>query len=844
MIQEHLSFWSTPLEIIYKKLETSEHGLSDQEAQKRFKQFGPNVLAKKKKRAAVVQFLSKFLNPLILILIIASILTALLGEVTNCIIILTIVLVSVLIDYYQESQAEDAAEKLNKQVSIAATVLRNGKQEEIPLSHVVPGDIVVLAAGDIIPADSRLLSANALMVSQSALTGESFPQEKNAEANVLESATVVDRVNCVFMGTNVVSGEGLALVVKTAGESEFGKVASKLTSIRPESDFAKGVRSFGFLLMKVTFILVIVVFFVNVFFKQDILDSFLFALALAIGLTPELLPMIITINLSRGALRMSKHGVIVKDLPAIENFGSMDILCTDKTGTLTEDRIQLERYENIKGDDDKEVLLFGFLNSHFQTGIKSPLERAILAHKETNIVGYSFVDEIPFDFERKHLSVIVARPHDNHAVLIAKGAPESLLHECTHYWFDDKVHRITSEMEKKIVSRFEWLSAQGFRVLAVGFKPVDKKKKYGVEDEKELIFLGLMAFLDPPKVSAKSALANLESVGIIVKILTGDNEIVTRKVCSELSLPVLGTMTGAEIAHLTEAELFHRVRITTIFARLNPDQKERIILALKRNGSVVGYMGDGINDAPSLRAADVGISVNNAVDVAKATADLILLHKDLHVLKEGVMEGRKTYGNIMKYIMMGTSSNFGNMFSVAGASFLLPFLPMLPVQILLNNLLYDLSQLSISSDNVDEDYLKSPKRWDISFIRHFMLIFGPISSAFDFLTFGILLFIFHATAGLFQTGWFLESLFSQIVIIFSIRTRKVPFFMSVSSTLLLINSIIIAIVGLMIPFTPLAHFFSFEHLPLLFYLLLPVIVALYIVAVESAKSWFYKRYQL
>ncbi len=834
-------YWTDPPETVLTHFKTSAKGLSHNEAAARLRQYGPNELAHTNKHAWIVDLLATFLNPLVLILLFASLVSAFLGETTNFIIIATIVLLSVAMDWYQHYQAENAAEKLRKRVSLRSTVIREGQKQDIAATHIVPGDIIVLAAGNIIPADARILDSRELVVNQSALTGESFPQEKDALAKV-HSKAVSERTNTVFMGTNVLSGEATAIVVQTGTASEFGQVAKQLVQKRPETDFERGVKDFGYLLLKVTFGLVILVFLINILFKHDLINSFLFALALAIGLTPELLPVIITVNLSKGAVRMAEKKVIVKDLPAIQNFGAMDILCTDKTGTLTEDKIRLERYEDIDADESNDVLLYGYVNAYFQTGLKSPMEQAVLAHKDLPIHQFTKVDEIPFDFQRRRLSVIVK--HDAKYWLTVKGAPEFIFQEATHYKGKTAIHPFTPAVKAKIQKRFDELSQQGFRVLAVAVKEVKKEKQYSKTDEKDLVLYGLMAFLDPPKESAKEALQLLTQQGISLKILTGDNELVTQKICQEIGLAHEGSLTGEAVDALSDDALAKVAEKTAIFARLNPEQKKRIILALKKQGHVVGFLGDGINDAPSLRTADIGISVENAVDVAKESADLILLRKDLLVLKDGVYEGRRTYGNIMKYIMMGASSNFGNMFSVAGASLFIPFLPMLPVQILLNNLLYDVSELTVPSDHVDDEFLNTPKKWNVGFIRHFMFIFGPISSLFDFLTFGILILFFRASAPLFQTGWFVESIVTQLLIIFSIRTALVPFYRSKPSPILTLSCLGVVLVGLLLPFSPLAHAFGFVHLPVLFYGAIFAMVVAYFVLVEQIKTWFYRKYTI
>ncbi len=834
-------YWLQTEQKLLSLLNTSEQGLTEDEAEKRLKIYGSNELAQKKKQTILLKFLAKFLNPLIIVLILASTVAAVLGDTLSFFIVFGIVVVSIIIDFYQSHQAEEAAEKLRQKVALKTLVIRNGVKKEIYISQVTVGDVLVLSVGDIVPADARLLSTKYLTINQSALTGESFPQDKQVLTLSDTTKSTSELTNCVFMGTNVISGEGTAVVVRIGNQTEFGKVAERLVEKRPETEFQKGTKEFGYFLTKTIFILVIFVFFINTFIKHDVLNSLLFALALAVGLTPELLPMVITVNLSKGALRMSKKGVIVKDLPAIQNFGSMDVLCTDKTGTLTEDRVELERYENIFGDEDPDVLLFGFLNSFHQGGIRNPLEEAVLKHKEVDIQDFEKVDEIPFDFIRKRLSVIVKQAEQQ--LLITKGSPEGIFEISTHYFSQNNKTPLTDELKEKIMKRFQELSSQGFRVLGVAFKEVEGRT-FSEKDEEGLSFLGLMAFLDPAKESAKESLKLLKKQNIDLKILTGDNELVTKKICDDLGLPIVGIAHGDDIDYLTDDALFNLVNKTTIFVRLNPNQKDRIILALKKHGHVVGFLGDGINDAPSLRAADVGISVDNAVDVAKESADLILLQKDLRVLSEGVYEGRATYGNIMKYIMMETSSAFGNMFSVAGASLFLPFLPMLPVQILLNNLLYDVSELSIASDSVDPEYLEKPKKWDINFIKHFMIIFGPISSIFDYVTFFALLLIFKASVPLFQTGWFLESILTQILIIFVIRTKRVPFFKSKPSSLLVISSLGVAVISLIFPFLPFSNIFSFTKPPLTFYFTLIPILALYFILVELAKKKFYERYSL
>jgi len=830
-----------PIDGLLDRLNTSLSGLPSEKVEERLRTYGYNELAKRKKRAAIVDFLSHFRSPLIIILLIASLVAGLLGEIVNVAIILSIVFMSVLLDFYQESKAEKAAEMLKEKVTTTATVLRDGVKQEVKLSEIVPGDIVYLSAGDIVPADVRVIVAKDLFVNQSALTGESFPVEKTSTPVKGKGAAPTEWNNCLFMGTSIVSGTATALVLKTGSRTEYGKIAKRLVEKEPETEFERGIRGFGFLIMQVTFFLVLFVFFINALYKRDVLESLLFSVALAVGLTPELLPMIITVNLSKGALAMSRKGVIVKRLASIENFGSMDVLCTDKTGTLTENKIKLVLHVDMEGNDDEKVLLYSFLNSYYQTGLKSPLDNAILGYKDIDVKDYQKVDEVPFDFVRRRVSVVVE--FEKQRFFIAKGAPEEVSKVCSYCEHEGKIFDLTEELRRKIEQKYYDLSSEGFRVLAVSYKKLrEDKPVYSVNDEREMVFLGFVAFLDPPKETARESLQLLSKAGVELKILTGDNELVTRKTCERLNFEIKGVVLGSEIAQMNDEALQRVVEEANVFARVTPAQKDRIITALKNNGHVVGFLGDGINDAPSMKTADVGISVDNAVDVAKESADIILLQKSLRVLEEGVLEGRKTFGNTMKYIMMNVSSNFGNMFSVAGASLFLPFLPMLPIQILLNNLLYDFSQSTITTDNVDLEYFEKPKRWDISFIRKFMIFLGPVSSIFDFLTFFIMLLVFNATEPLFQTAWFLESLCTQTLVIFVIRTRRTPFYKSKPSRLLLLSSLSIVGFALILPFTPLGDLFHFVQPPLTFFFVLAALIATYLTLTETVKKYFYKRY--
>jgi Mg2+-importing ATPase len=845
---------ASPTEDVLARLGTSSSGLTSQEAKSRLQTVGPNELARKRRRSGVIEFFYHLTNPLVLILLVAGLISIPIGQLSDATIIFIIVLFSVVLDVYQESKAENSAETLKKRVVTTATVLRDSVKTEVKLSEVVPGDIVYLSAGDVVPGDSRLISLKDLYVDQSGLTGESFPVEKTATAReAAKGVTITEADNFVFLGTSIVSGTANAVVVKTGGSTEYGKIAKKLVTRAPETEFERGLRRFGFLIMEVALVLVIAIFFINVFLKPVlgggalseslVLTSLLFAVAIAVGLTPELLPMIVSVNLSKGALEMSKKGVIVKRLESIENFGNMDILCTDKTGTLTQNMITLTLHVDMEGRDDEKVLLYAFVNSYYETGLKSPLDDAVLRYKQLDVKNFDKADEVPFDFIRRRVSIVVE--HENSRLMITKGALEEIADVCSKFELGNEISPLTSEEQKKIKDNYNKLSSQGFRVLGVSYKTVEEKSTYSVNDETSMIFLGFIAFMDPPKESSKESLQLLKKAGIELKILTGDNELVTKKVCEQLGFEIKGVVLGSDVAKVQDEALARIVEGANVFARISPAQKDRIMSALKRNGHVVGFLGDGINDATSMHIADVGISVENAVDVAKESADIILLQKDLTVLNAGVLEGRKTFGNTMKYILMAISSNFGNMFSAAGASMFLSFYPMLPTQILLNNMLYDVSEVTIPTDNVDKEYIEKPKRLDTSYIRNFMLFFGPISSIFDFLTFLIMFQVFSMYAhfdSLFQTAWFIESLCTQTLVIFAIRTRKSPFYKSRPSKLLFATSIAIVAVALLLPFTPLSAPFGFVAPPLEFFAFLTAFIVVYLTLVEALKTVFYRRY--
>ena len=822
------------------------NGLNSAEASERLQQFGANRLAPATQRSVVLQFLAHFKNPLVLVLLVAAGISALTGDLTGALIIGAIVLMSVTLDFVQAYRAGRAAEQLALKVAVTASVLRDGQTCELPVTQLVPGDLVLLSAGCLVPADARLIEANDFFVNQAQLTGEPFPVEKRVATALANGAAPLDddwsleRSDSVFMGGSVVSGSARVLIGRTGSSTALGQIAVSLAADAPPTAFEIGTRRFGMLIMRLTLLLVLFTLLVNVAFHRSLLESFLFAVALAVGLTPELLPMVVSVTLTRGALRMAALKVIVKRPSAIQDMGAMDVLCTDKTGTLTEAKIRLERHVDACGQSRPQVLTLAYLNSYFESGLKSPLDDAILAHEEIDVSAWRKIDEVPFDFERRRVSVLVQSAEGRR--LVVKGAPEDVLRLCTQYQDSSGASvALDASARERIDALFDSLGQEGFRALGIAWRDVALDHPHAVvSDESELVFAGFAAFLDPPKASAARALSAMAASGVAVKIVTGDNERVTRHVCTELGVPIDGVLTGTEVATMNDDALRARVESVNLFCRVNPSQKNRIILALKARGHVVGYLGDGINDAPSLHTADVGISVDGAVDVAKQAAAMILLEKDLMVLHKGILEGRRTFGNVMKYIMMATSSNFGNMFSMAAATLFLPFLPMLPLQILLNNLLYDVSEITLPLDNVDDEDLVQPKRWDMAFIRNFMLTIGPISSLFDFLTFYLLLRLFNAHEALFRTGWFVESIATQVLVIFVIRTRRNPL-RSHPHRWLVATSLAVVLVAMLLPFTPLAPYLGFAPLPPVFFGLLAALLLLYLLMVEGAKQWFYRR---
>lgn len=829
------------LQQLFEKLHTSEKGLTSEEARQKLKEVGPNELGAVQRLTGLKQLLLLFTNPLVLILLVASIVSAVFGEVLNASIIIVIVSLSIALNYFQTHRSERAVEGLRKQVAITATALRDGNWVEIPRSELVPGDIIHLTAGNLVPADARLLQSVYLNVQQAALTGESLPVEKDASDSASTSGNLADVRSAVFLGTSIVSGSATAVVTATGKNTAFGDIVVHLAKRPPQTAFEHGVRNFSLLISRTVFFLVVFVFLVGIIFHKGTLDSALFAISLAVGLTPEFLPMIVTITLAQGASRMARQKVIVKHLESMQNFGSIDVLCSDKTGTLTTGEMALSDSFDPQGQPSKRVLLLAYLNSFYETGIKSPLDAAVLRYKQLDVSSYRKLGEIPFDFERRRLSVVVEQAQNGEPLLICKGAPESVLPVCSKYERDGQFIPLDDTSHAMCKETYQKLSAQGYYTIAVAYRPLPPKQEvYRASDEQDMILLGYLACFDPPKEDAGKVLEALRNDGVEVKILTGDNELVTRHICSQVGLNTDHMIVGTELDHINDSALAQMVEKTNVFARVSPAQKNRIILALKHRHHVVGYLGDGINDAPSLHTADVGISVASAVDVAKEAAELILLQQSLDVLLKGIIEGRKAFGNVMKYLLMGTSSNFGNMFSMAGAFVFLPFLPMLPAQILLNNFLYDLSQVTIPTDNVDAAYIQKPQRWNIKLIRDFMVFIGPVSSIFDFLTFFVMLAVFHASAELFHTGWFVESLATQTLVLFVIRTAGNPF-RSRPSKPLTITVIVVVLFGLILPYTPLAGPLKFVPLPGLYYLFLAGATLAYLLLVEVVKRRLMRR---
>ena len=824
-------------------LDATENGLTNAEAARRLDRAGPNEPASTRHTTGIAQLGLFFVNPLVIILLASSLISALLGDIVSASIIAVLVLLSVALNFTQTYRSQQAADQLRAQVTPTATVLRDGTWRELPRRELVPGDVIRLSAGDLVPADARLLDARDLHVQQAALTGESIPAEKDAVDEANSSSSLAEARHVVLLGTSVVSGTATAVIVATGAKTAFGDIVARLAAKAPETEFDRGLRGFSFLIMRTVVFLVLFVLLVNLAFHRSALDSLLFAVALAVGLTPEFLPMITTITLGQGALRMARQQVIVKHLAAIQNFGSMDILCSDKTGTLTTGELVLDQHMDPFGHSTERVVFLAYLNSMFETGIKSPLDAAILRHDRTDAhtdaTGYQKLDEIPFDFERRRSSIVAASSDDSR-LLITKGAPESVMQVSAQYEISGRVQPLDATTRLRCEATYQALSAQGYRTLAIAYRSAPLQDAYHAADERELTLVGFLAFSDPPVEGVADVLAQLRRDGVEVKILTGDNDLVARHICGQVGLDSKRIVLGDELDRMSDAALQHIAEETSVFARVSPAQKNRIMLALKAPKHVVGFLGDGINDAPSLHVADVGISVASAVDVAKDAAEIILLERSLAVLQRGVVEGRKAFGNVMKFLLMGTSSSFGNMFSMAGATVFLPFLPMLPTQILLVNFLYDVSQVTIPTDNVDETFIEKPHRWDIGLIRDFMIFIGPISSIYDFLTFFVMLTVFHASPSLFHTGWFVESLATQTLVLFVIRTSGSPF-RSRPSRPLTIAVLLIVGFGMLLPYLPIASALGFTPLPALFFLFLIAATGTYLLLVEGGKRILMRR---
>lgn len=833
---------------IFQLLSSSREGLSAADVEERQKQFGKNVLKSKRFKAARI-FFRQFRSPFLLILIAIVIISFFLGQTANSIIISLMIVLSSLLSFFDEYRSEKISEELTKKIAHRVLVERNGKKEEIAASELVPGDLVYLTIGSVVPADLRITESKNLEIDESVLTGESRAVAKNSAVIADNFLGIASLKNCAFSGTVVSYGEGVGVVVNTGQNSELGKISKIAEQERPQTEFQKGLSNFGRLLVKIIVFLTIGIFFINSILKHTVLDSLLFALAIAVGLTPELLPAILSVGLSKGSREMAKKGVIVKRLIAIEDFGNMDVLCTDKTGTLTEGRLSLARHIDLENKENENVLLYGTIcNSsvaYENKLIGNPIDIAIRKHANEKFAkelkSYLLAGEVPFDYDRKMMSVIVKK--DEETILITKGAPQQILKKCKSALVNGRKVNIALR-EKSIIQTFEKLSNDGYNAVAVAYRKIDDKKNYSADDESDLILFGFITFIDAPKPSIKKTILRLEQLNIKLKILTGDNEIVTKKIAREVGIPISKIVLAEQISRASDEELRVVVEESNAFCRLTPNDKLRVIKALRANGHEVGYMGDGINDVPALHEADVGISVNDSVDVAKNASDIVLMKKNIDSLVDGVVEGRRVFGNITKYILMGTSSNFGNMFSAAAASIFLPFLPMLPVQILLVNLLYDFSQLTISADNVDEETLKKPKKLKVEYIQKYMLFLGPASSLYDFITYFVMLFIFKSSQALFRTGWFIESVLTETLVIFVIRTNRAPFYKSKPGKMIILSAIAVSIAALVIPFSPLAQLLGFVQPPPLFFAILIVMVVTYLVLVEFLKNWFVKKYEI
>jgi P-type Mg2+ transporter len=837
MIKQPPLYWSIPQTDLLTGLDARQEGLSSEDAKRRLISYGANLLTPPKRSHTFSLLIAQFKSPIILTLVFAAGLSMFLQDPMDAAIIIFIVLIGGLLGFWQERSAVDAVNKLLAMVSIKTTVLRDGSPQDLPLEDVVPGDILILNAGDAVGADSLIIESKDFFVDEATLTGETYPVDK--EIGLLSAETPLSgRTNCVFMGTHVISGTAKAVVVFTGKQAEFGKISERLKLRPQETEFERGIQQFGYFLLEVTLALVVVVFAINVFFHKPVLESFLFSLALAVGLTPQLLPAIISINLAHGAKKMAGQKVIVKRLAAIENFGSMDVLCSDKTGTLTEGKVRMNAALDVEGNASDRIFFHGYLNAYFEQGFSNPVDEAIRSYKQQDISGYKKADEVPYDFIRKRLSILVEK--DSRYLMVTKGTIPNILSICSLAETPKGDNVAIASMVQQIQQRFETLSSQGFRLLGLAYKDMGTQSVINKDTERDMIFLGFLLFFDPPKKGIAETIGRLKQLGVSLKIVTGDNRLVAAKVSHDIGMPDVKVLSGSEIHEISDAALLQKVTETDIFAEMEPNQKERIILALRKAGHVVGYMGDGINDASALHAADVGISVETAADVAKESADIVLMEKDLAVLVQGVRAGRTTFANTLKYVFMATSANFGNMFSMAGASLFLSFLPLLPKQILLTNLMTDFPEMTIATDHVDSEMVDKPRRWNIAFIKKFMITFGLVSSIFDYMTFGVLIWILHATQAQFQTGWFMESVISASLIVLVIRSRR-PFFKSRPGKYLFAATIIIAAVTLILPFSPLGRIFGFASLPLSFLLMMGLIVMLYILMAELVKKIFYQK---
>ncbi|HTT56528.1 MAG TPA: magnesium-translocating P-type ATPase [Opitutaceae bacterium] len=861
------NLYSIPETELFSQLGTSGNGLSVAGAAEVLDRVGPNTVVVGHRHSVLLDLLDRCRNPLVIQLLVIALVSYLMGDLRSTLVVGGMLFLSVFLSYFQETRSSRAVEKLQKLVRTTVTVVRDGHEVEVLLEEVVPGDVVVLAAGSLIPADLRIISAKDFFVTQSALTGESMPVEKNADAVPAAGRAAFEYSNACFMGSNVLSGSARGVVVTTGAGTFFGSLAEKLGAKREATSFDKGVRGFTWLMIRFMVIMVSITFLIVGLTKHNWAEALVFALSVAVGLTPEMLPMIMTVCLSKGALMMARKKVIVKHLHAIQNFGAMDVLCTDKTGTLTQDHVVLERYVDVTNRPSEDVLRYAYMNSFYQTGLRNLLDRAILAHTELDVErNCRKVDEIPFDFKRRRMSVVI--DYEDRHVLVCKGAVEEVAAVCDNYQVDEDINPLIRLIRDDLMDEYRNLSAQGYRVLAIAYREFDRSKQtFSVADESELILLGYIAFFDPAKDTAAKAIEALARSGVAVKILTGDNELVTRKVCHDVAMSVTRVATGPQLAALDEAGFGREVNEANVFARLTPDQKEKVIKTLRGQGRVVGFMGDGINDVLAMKAADVGISVDTAVDVAKESADIILLEKSLLVLEDGIIEGRKVFGNIIKYIKMGASSNFGNMFSVVGGAYFLPFLPMAPIQVLVNNLLYDFSQVGIPLDNVDREYLDKPRRWNIKSIQNFMVFIGPISSVFDYATFFLMLYFFGCihldlpapaalarffahgvrsdatySAALFHTGWFVESILTQTLIVHIIRTHRIPFIQSRASKTMSFTTVLIMAVGIWLPYSPVGRYLGLVPLPPVYFIWVTGFLIGYSFLTHSVKMWFARKF--